>query len=171
MRPQPTRHSTKNVNAATCSLSSDGSRGAEGAHVMPWTHQTSDASSSASASVAVENSLVFGGVDVSGAYGVGGTHLRTSHLPTKHDLGQLQSVVASPNCYRALTVQRCCMRMHATGGGCGVNNRLQQRTGLLRDRPLHCLCTDWQCDGSLYSFFLSWLSCRAGQPRLGACPC
>ena len=76
---------------------------------MRWTHQTSDASSSASASVAAEKNLVFGGVDDSGGYGVGGTRLRTSHLPTKHDLGQLQSVVASPSCCRAVTVQQCCM--------------------------------------------------------------
>ena len=54
---------------------------------MRWIHQTSDASSYASASVVAEKNLVFGGVDVSGGYGVGGTRLRTSHLPTKHDLG------------------------------------------------------------------------------------
>ena len=149
MRPQPTRRSTKDMNAATCSLSADGPRGAEGAHVMRWTHQTSDASSSDSASVVAEKSQAFGGVVVSGGYDVGGTQLQTSHLPTKHDLSQLQSVVASPSCCRALTVQRCCMRMHAKGGGCGVNNRLRQLTGLFctANSPLHWLCTANQCDG------------------------
>ena len=116
---------------------------------MRWTHQTSDASSSASASVVAEKNLVFGGVDASGGYGVGGARSRTSHLPTKHDLGQLQSVVASPNCCLAVTVQRFCMRIHARGGGCGVNNLLRQLTRLFctANSPLHCLCTDWQCDG------------------------
>ena len=113
---------------------------------MWWTHQTSDASSSASASAVAEKNLVFGDVDVSGGYGVGGTRSRTSHLPKKHDLSQLQGVVGR----LAVTVQRFCMRIHARGGGCGVNNLLRQLTRLFctANSPLHWLCTANQCDGS-----------------------
>ena len=98
------RRSAKGMHAATRSQSADEKRGAEDAHAMRRTPRTRDASSSVSANVAVEKSQVFGGEAVSGGYDVGGTQLRTSHLPTQHDLNQLPSVVASQSSCWAMTV-------------------------------------------------------------------